>query len=105
MNKTCSNTVFRFFQSPLFLSAHKYIRHCASYVLNFLRFPEKVSGSIIRGYVSFVKTVVIAVTAIIMLLVGLKARSLPFNVDMIAHSVAYYSVMRTLKMSRYLPIR
>jgi hypothetical protein len=105
MNKTYSETVFKFFQSSFFLSVYKYIRHCVSYILNFLRFPEKVLGFIILRYMFFVKTVIIAVAIIIMLLIGLKARFLLFDVDIIAHSVIYYSVMRTFKMSRYLPIR
>jgi hypothetical protein len=105
MNKTYFKTVFRFFQSSLFLSAHKYIRYCASYILNFLRFPEKVSGFTIREYVSFVKTVVIIIIAVVILPARLKARFLFFDVDIFAHSVIYYSIIRTFKMSRYLSIR
>jgi hypothetical protein len=105
MNSTYFNIIFRFFQSSLFPSAYKYIRYCVSYALNFLRSPEKVSDFIIREYMSFVKTVVIAVAAVIMLSVRLKARFLLFDMDMIAHSVTYYSIMKTLKVLRYLPIR
>jgi hypothetical protein len=86
MNRTCFKTIFRFFQFSLFPSAHKYIRHCDSYVLNFLRSPEKVSGTFTLGNVSLVRTVDIA--AVVMVLpVGLTARSLPFAVDIVAHSV------------------
>jgi hypothetical protein len=88
MNKTYSEIVFRFFQSPLFPSAYKYIRHCDSYTLNFLRSPEKVSGTFTLGNVSLVKTVNIA-AVIIVLPVKLVARSLPFAIDIIAHSVTY----------------
>jgi hypothetical protein len=86
MNRICSETVFRFFQFLLFLSAYKYIRHCDSYALNFLRSPEKVSGTFILGNVFLVKTVGIA--AVIMVLpVRFIARSLLFAVDIVAHSV------------------
>jgi hypothetical protein len=105
MNSTCSNTVFRFFQSFLFPSAYKYIRHCVSYALNFLRSPEKVSGSTILRYVSFVKTVVAVIATVVMLPVRLEARFLLFDVDIVTHSVTYYSIMRTFKVLRYLLIR
>jgi hypothetical protein len=86
MNKTYSEIIFRFFQSFLFLSAYKYIRHCDSYALNFLRLSEKVSGTFILRNVSLVKTVGIA-TVIIILSVRLAARSLSLLVDIITHSV------------------
>jgi hypothetical protein len=86
MNRTCFETVFKFFQFLFFPSAHKYIRHCDSYALNFLRSPEKISGTFILGNVSLVRTVGI-VAVIIMLPVRLIARSLPFAVDIVAHSV------------------
>jgi hypothetical protein len=86
MNKTCSETVFRFFQSLFFSSAHRYIRYCDSYALNFLRSPEKVSGTFTLGNVSLIRTVGITVV-IIMLPVGLAARSLPLLMDIVTHSV------------------
>jgi hypothetical protein len=86
MNRTCSETVFRFFQFSLFLSAYRYIRHCDSYILNFLRSLEKVSGTFTLGNVSLVRTVGIA--AVIMVLpVRLITRSLPFVMNIIAHSI------------------
>jgi hypothetical protein len=86
MNKIYSETVFKFFQSSLFSSAHKYIRHCDSYVLNFLRSPKKVSGIFTLKNVFLVKTVGIII-AIAVLPVRLVARSLPLLIDIIAHSV------------------
>jgi hypothetical protein len=86
MNKTYSEIIFKLRQSFLFLSAYKYIRHCASYALNFLRSPEKVSGASTLGYVSLAWTVNITIVAII-LPVRLGARSLPLLIDIIAHSV------------------
>jgi hypothetical protein len=62
-----------------------YIRHCDLYILNFLRSLEKVFGFVILRKVSLARTVVIIV--IIILPVGLAARSLPFAVDIIAHLV------------------
>jgi hypothetical protein len=105
MNKIYFNTIFRFFQSPFFPSAYKYIRYYASYTLNFLRFLEKVSGFIIREYVFFIKIVVAVMAAVVVLPVGLEARFLFFDVDMVTYSVVYYSVMRTFKVLRYLLIR
>jgi hypothetical protein len=63
---------------------------------------------------SFAKTVVVVIVESIVVIstvfcfavlsVGLDARPLSF-VNIITHSVTYYSVMRTLKILRYLPIR
>jgi hypothetical protein len=88
MNRICSKTIFRFFQSPFFPSAYRYIRHCDSYTLNFLRSPEKVSETFTLRNMSLVRTV--GIIAVIMVLpVRLIARSLPFAVDIITHSVIY----------------
>jgi hypothetical protein len=62
------------------------MRYCVSYVLNFLRSPEKASGAFILEYVSFCRTVGI-VAVVVVLSVGLGARSLFLLVDIVAHSV------------------
>jgi hypothetical protein len=86
MNKTYSEIVFKLRQSPFFASVHKYIRHCVSYALNFLRSPVKVSGTFILEYV-FLAWIGNIIIAIMVLPVGLGARSLFLLVNIIAHSV------------------
>jgi hypothetical protein len=88
MNKIYFEIIFKLRQSPLFLSAHKYIRHCVSYTLNFLRSPEKVSDTFTLKYVSLAWIVNITAAAII-LPVGLGTRFLPLLIDIIAHSITY----------------
>jgi hypothetical protein len=73
--------------SSFFPSAYRYIRHCDSYVLNFLRSPEKASGSVTLGKVFLARIIGMAVIAT--LPVGLAARSLSLAVDIVAHSVIY----------------
>jgi hypothetical protein len=64
-----------------------------------------MSGFIIREYVSFVKTVVAVMAAVVILSVKLETRFLLFDINIIAYSITYYSVIRTFKMLRYLLIR
>jgi hypothetical protein len=88
MNKIYFEIIFKLRQSPLFPSIYKYIRHCASYALNFLRSPEKISNAFTLKYMFLAWTVNITAVAII-LPVRLSARSLPLLIDIIAHSVIY----------------
>jgi hypothetical protein len=88
MNKTYFEIIFRLRQSLFFASAYKYIRYCASYILNFLRSPVKMSGVFILEYIFLAWTGDIT-AAIMVLPVGLGARSLPLLVDMITYSVIY----------------
>ena len=83
-NRFCSEIVFKLRQSPLFLSAYRYMRLCDSYALNFFRLLEKVSGGSILGKVSFVRIVGTAITVMVVLSVRLTARSLPL---LVAYSV------------------
>jgi hypothetical protein len=88
MNRIYFKIIFKLRQSSLFVSAYKYIRHCVSYILNFLRSSVKVSGAFTLKYVSLAWTG--NITAVIAVLpVGLAARSLPLLMDIIAHSVTY----------------
>jgi hypothetical protein len=88
MNKIYFEIIFKLRYFPLFLSAYRYIRHCTSYALNFLRSSVKASNIFILEYVSFYRTV--GIIAVIMVLpVGLNARSLFLPVDIITHSVIY----------------
>jgi hypothetical protein len=88
MNKICFEIVFKLRQNFFFSSAYKYIRYCVSYILKFLRSPEKVFGIFILGYVSLAWTVDIIIVAM-MLPVRLDTHFLPLLVDIVTHSVIY----------------
>jgi hypothetical protein len=88
MNNTCFKIIFKLRQSSFFASVYKYIRYCVSYVLNFLRSLMKVSGAFTLRYVFLAWTGDIIVV-IMVLPVGLGARSLPLLMDIIAYSVTY----------------